>query len=205
MDEIEYGGPGDADDEGITCPMPCAWCEGQSEGACEDCLDCLFWPRPVLIEHREPPARVGPRSPVLSDVLSSARAEITLAQRIGLVLRSHRRKRRRSQRDIAQELGWSRSAVARAEVDAANLPLHKIEALLSLTVHRIAIVPDTGETAHELGEDDDTAWGVPDLVARDAGRRRLPPIGTVRFRPATERWVDSRCVGHESPWVWRRP
>lgn len=142
---------------------------------------------------------------MLSDVLARERQRITLGQRIGLVLRRHRRERRLSQRETAQEVGWSRSAFARAEVDSSALPLHKVEALLALSGHRLAIVPNTGETARSLGEDDDLAWGVPDLVARDAGRRRLPAAGTVRFRSSTERMVDGRGIGHENPWVWTRP
>lgn len=142
---------------------------------------------------------------MLSDVLTSVRAGITLGQRIGLVLRRHRRKHRRSQRETAHEVGWSRSAFARAEVDASALPLHKVEMLLSLAGHRLAIIPDTGEVAGVLGEQDDLVWGVPDLIARDAGRRRLPPTGEVRFRSSTERLVDGRSIGHENPWVWARP
>lgn len=197
----------DRDDDGadITCPTPCTWCAGLGDGACEDCLDCLYWPHPVPDERAAPAPLPGRSSPVLSEVLTSTRARITLGQRIGLVLRRHRRERRHSQRETAQEIGWSRSALARAEIDASALPLHKVETLLALTGHRLAIVPDTGETASALGEEDDLAWGVPDLIARDAGRRRLPPAGTVRFRPLTERLVDSRGIGHESPWVWSRP
>lgn len=141
---------------------------------------------------------------MLSEVLNSTRAGITLGQRIGLVLRRHRREHRRSQRETAQEAGWSRSAFARAEVDASALSLHKVETLLSLTGHRLAIIRDTGETAIALGEEDDLSWGVPDLVARDAGGRRLPPTGDVRFRSVTERLVDGRSIGHEHPWVWAR-
>lgn len=195
----------DDDEAGFSCPTPCTWCAGQGDGACEDCLPCLYWPHTVPIEKVAPPPLPGRTSPVLSDILASERARITLGQRIGLVLRRHRRECRHSQRDTAQELGWSRSALARAEVDASALALHKIEVLLSLTGHRLAIVPDTGATASSLGEDDDLAWGVPDLIARDAGGRRLPAASTVRFRPSTERLVDGRSIGHESPWVWTHP
>lgn len=197
--------PSGDDDEGdITCPMSCTWCADQGDGACEDCLPCLFWPRPAPTEKAGPSSLPGRTSPVLSDVLARERAQITLGRRIGLVLRRHRRENRHSQRETAQEIGWSRSALARAEVDAAALPLHKVEALLALTGHRLAIVPETVETASALGEESDVAWGVPDLVARDAGRRRLPTTGAVRLRSSTERLVDGRGTGHEGPWVWTR-
>lgn len=185
------------------CPMPCSRC--QEPGDCEDCLDCLCWPDAVDDAPVRPPVPRGPTTPLLTRELEAARACLTLAARVGLVMRRCRKERRLSQRALAAGLGWSPSAVGRAEVDAARLTLESLEHVLAFTGHRLAIVPDTPGPAEDVGEDPDQAWGVPEVVARDAAGRRLPPYGRALFRPEHERIQDEGLVGHREPWVWRQP
>lgn len=193
----------DENDEFERCPMSCGRC--RTPGDCEDCLDCLHWPDvvddPPL---RAPPPR-GPAVPLLKHELDDARAHLTAAKRVGLVMRRYRKERRLSQRALAGELGWSPSAVGRAEVDATALSLGTLEHVLSLTGHRLAILPAAAGVGDDLDEDPDQAWGVPEVVARNAAGRRLPPYGRALFREEAERIQDEGLVGHREPWVWQQP
>lgn len=183
--------------------MSCRHC--RAPGACEDCLDCLHWPDIVddsLL--RAPPPR-GYSVPLLTQELDDARAHLAMATRVGLVMRRYRKEHRLSQRALAGELGWSPSAVGRAEVDATALNLASLEHALALTGHRLAIVPATSGIADDLGEDADHAWGIPEVVARNAAGRRLPPYGRPLFREEAERIQDEGIVGHREPWVWQQP
>lgn len=185
------------------CPMPCEHCE--QPGDCEDCLDCLRWPRPVDDEPVRPPPEHWASLPLLTQELEAARAGLTPATRVGLVMRRCRKERRLSQRALAEGLGWSPSAVGRAEVDARRLTIESLEHVLAFTGHRLAIVPDTAGPAEELGEDPDSTWGVPEVVARDIAGRRLPPYGRALFRAEPDRIQDEGLVGHRQPWVWQQP
>lgn len=184
------------------CPMACEHC--QQAGDCEDCLDCLQWPRRDPEPPPPRPAR-GYSLPLKTTELEAARAELTLATRVGLVVRRCRGERQLSQRALAAELGWSRSAVGRAEIDAKGLTLAALEHVLAFTGHRLAIVPTTDQPVTELGEDPDHAWGVPEVVARNADGRRLPPYGRALFRTEAECIQDEGLVGHREAWVWQQP
>lgn len=200
-DEALMGGESLVDDG---CPMDCGTC--QAPGDCEDCLDCLYWPEDPD-DHSVPPGPPrGPSVPTLARELAQARAQLHLGRRVGLVLRRFRRMHALSQRGLARDVGWSRSSLARAEVDASAQTLRAVDELLRHTGHRLAIIADAGpETGRvgipDLGEDPDHAWGVTDLVARDARGRRLPPVDDVLYRSPSDRRVGG-C--HEEPWIWRR-
>lgn len=185
------------------CPMPCAHCQGS--GDCEDCLDCLLWPHVDDDEPFPPPQARGYAIPLQTQELEVARAALTLATRVGLVMRRCRRERLLSQRALARELGWSPSAVGRAEVDATALTLAALEHVLAFTGHRLAIVPATDEPVASLGEDPDHVWGLPEVVARNAAGRRLPPYGRALFRTESERIQEEGLLGHREPWVWQQP
>lgn len=185
------------------CPMACEHC--QVPGDCEDCLDCLRWPRTG--PEPAPPRRSarGYSIPLKAQELEAARAKLTMATRLGLVTRRYRRERRLSQRALAAELGWSSSAVGRAEVDASKLTLEALEHVLAFTGHRLAFLPSSVGPIESLGEDSDHTWGVPEVVARNAAGRRLPPYGRALFRTESERIQDEGLVGHREPWVWQQP
>lgn len=185
------------------CPMQCGHC--QTPGDCEDCLDCLHWPDPVDDTPLHPPPARGYSIPLQTQELTAARTTLTLATRVGLVMRRYRKEHRLSQRALAGALGWSPSAVGRAEVDASSLNLGALDHVLTFIGHRLAILPVTDGPAEELGEDPDHAWGMPEVVARNAAGRRLPPYGHALFRPEAERIQDAGLVGHRVPWVWQQP
>ncbi|WP_376715303.1 helix-turn-helix domain-containing protein [Janibacter limosus] len=154
--------------------MPCETC--REPGDCEDCPDCLLWP--ASPDDDEGPSRAprGYAVPLPIEAVDGARARLTTGARVGPVLRRHRRERSISQRALAEDLGWSRSMVGRAEVDASALSLATIERALARTGHRIAIVPDGPGSADEVTDD---RWGVPEMVALQ--RRRTSPA-SVRGR-----------------------
>lgn len=188
------------DDDG--CPMECGTC--REPGDCEDCLDCLYWPDDAEAWSVPAGPPRGPSVPTMARELREARARLHLGQRVGLVLRRYRRSHALSQRALAVEVGWSRSGLARVEVDASALSLRTADDLLRRVGHRLAIVADTG-SATGLGEDPDHAWGAADLLARDAGGRRLPPVDGVLHRSPTDCRVGTITGCHEEPWIWWRP
>lgn len=201
------------------CPAPCSYCT--APGDCEDGVDCLYWPRTV----EPPPVRTSPvrgwttERPVAE--LEAARAELTPSTRVGLLMRRHRKQHRLSQRALADELGWSRSAVGRAETDASSLTLESLGVLLAHIGYRVALVPDdppdpatstvarptaaAPATGHLDDEIRDDSFGVIDLLAHDARRRRLPPYGRARLRSAAECIAEEGVVGHTHPWLWQQP
>ena len=187
-------------DDPIACPMPCETC--QEPGDCEDCLDCLLWPASPDDDEGPPRAPRGYTVPLPTEAVDGARARVTTGTRVGLVLRRHRRERSISQRALADDLGWSRSMVGRAEVDASALSLATIERALARTGHRIAIVPDGPGSPDEITDD---RWGVPEMVARNGAGRRLPPYADAIYRTEAERIQDEGLVGHRQPWAWQHP
>lgn len=191
----------DAGDQ-ITCPVPCDHCVGP--GACEDCLDCLYWPDPVPPPPRPLPPS-GRTSPVATASLLARRGDLGVGARVGLTMRRFRRERELSQRALARRLGWGQTTVARAETDASHLTLAKVDALLRHTRHRLAVVSDTGELATGLDEVPDETWGATDLLARDGQGRRLPPYAEITWNSPVDRRLWSRIVEHEAEWTWHRP
>lgn len=187
----------------VVCPMPCDVC--RTEGDCEDCLDCLYWPEVIDPAPLPVPPLCGPMAPVRTDELATARARLDIAARIGLVVRRFRRQQLLSQRSLAARLGWHHSTVTRVEADATALTIGKAERLLRLAGHRLAIVPVAVEVATALREDPDEEWGAPDLLARDGQGRRLPPYGQVTWHSLLDRRLYARLVGHEAEWTWHRP
>lgn len=202
----------DSTDEGtlpapddITCPMECTLC--CEPGDCEDCLDCLYWPDVV----EEPPGvmwpREGPTSPLMGDELASARLALGqgVGRRIGLAVRRFRRSQRVTQRRLADELGWSRSAMGRLEADATGTPLGRVEEVLDLVGYRLALIPTDNRPDADLGEESDETWSVTDLLPKDGRGRRPPPFGLVRWHSPIDRRLDGPSRGHENAWTWHRP
>lgn len=194
---------GDSGDQ-IICPVPCAWCDELGAGGCEDCLDCLLWPELPPPRVRFFPELPGPTSRLPTDDLQRRRAQLGIGDRIGLVSRRHRRVRQLSQRDLAADLGWSQPSINRAERRGGSLSVDKVETLLRHAGFRLAIVRDDTDVGDAAGEDLDTAWGTPDLVARDGAGRRLPPFGLITWRDEIDRRLDAGGRGHETEWTWRR-
>ena len=154
-----------SDESAIACPMDCRVCS--DPGDCEDCLDCLLWPR-VVEELRavvRPPR--GPSFLVRSTDLVEARERLDVGRRVGLVARRFRRGARLTQRQLAAVLGWSRASMGRLEHDATQIPLGKVEALLRHTGHRLVIVEIVGQ-----GEVDELQWGAADLLLSTSLRDR---------------------------------
>lgn len=189
----------------IICPMPCAWCDELGPGGCEDCLDCLLWPEVVPLRTPGFGPRVGPTAPTMTRQLQERREELDLGSRVGLVSRRFRRQAGLSQRGLADDLGWSQAGVNRAETDASRLPVHRLDRFLRHLGHRLAIVPVDAPAGTYLGEDPDEAWGAPDLLARDCGRRRLPPHGLTTWNDVIDRRLAASSRGHEAEWTWQRP
>lgn len=194
---------GDEDSELEACPMECGYC--RAPGDCEDCLDCLYWPDLADDEPPHPPPARGYSFPLQTQELAAARARLTPATRVGLVMRRYRKEHRLSQRALAGALGWSPSAVGRAEVDATSLNLAALDHVLTFVGHRLAILPIADGPAEDLGEDPDHAWGTPEMVARNAAGRRLPPYGRALLRTEAECIQDEGLDGHRQPWVWQQP
>lgn len=85
------------------CPAPCAYCD--QHGCCDDCLDCLSWPRPG----EEPPLRprqivYGHAEPSLAKETSRRRQQLQITDLIPIAIRRYRRERVLSQRALAAEL-----------------------------------------------------------------------------------------------------
>lgn len=205
--------------------MPCRVCS--APGDCEDCLDCLYWPAPV----NDAPEPVGtPRGyahPSKAAELADARAGLSIADRVGLLSRRHRRLHHLSQRDMAAEIGWSRSSLGRLESDAGALAVAKVDGLLRHIGFRLALLPVdptspgpeppdpeppdpvapalSGTHPSRLAptEAPSTWWGVEDLLARDARDRRPPPDAQVTWHTAQELREDTALKGRA--WTWRRP
>ena len=104
-------------------------------------------------------------------------------------------------------------AAARAQLHVGHrvgLVLRRFRRIHSLSQRALAEQVDADHGADhgedvDHGEDADREWGVADLVARDAGGRRLPPVEDVRYRSSTERLVDRSTGCAEGPWTWHRP
>ncbi len=208
----EVGGQvGDAG-EGVVCPMPCERCDVLGPGGCEDCLDCLLWPEVPPERSTGCPPLPGRTSPTKTAELRAARAALEIGTRVGLVIRRHRREAHVSQRDLAAAVGWSQTALGRAEVDASALPVARVEALLRHLGHRLAVVPlapadatdPTDSPAALLHEDPDEAWGATDLIARDGAGRRPPPYSEVIWHSILDRRMSAGVLGHEAEWTWQR-
>lgn len=187
--------PGE-DEAAIVCPAPCDICE--EPGDCEDCLDCLYWPRRYTdVPPRPVPAR-GRSAPTKQQELSSARHQLVAGLRVGLLSRRHRRLQGLTQRDLAEAMGWSRSVIGRLEADASGMPLARIEALLGALGYRVAFVPVAADT----NEDPDKIWGASDLLARDGQGRRPPPGSRVTWHDEDDRRLYTTLRGRE--WTWSR-
>lgn len=189
----------------IACPVPCDRCQELGPDGCEDCLDCLLWPEVVPARARHVPAPPGPTAPTMSTKLQQQREILDIGSRVGLVSRRFRGEQEISQRSLAGSIGWSQASLNRAEQDAAPMALHKVEALLHHVGYRLAIVRRDVEPAAALGEDRDETWGAPELLARDAAGRRLPPHGQVTWNSPLERRLYARGQKHEAEWTWVRP
>lgn len=195
--------PGFGDD--MDCPMPCDRCQELAPHGCEDCLDCLLWPEAVPPRATQIPAPPGRTAPTMLEALHRHRERLHVGARVGLVSRRFRRERGLSQRSLAEVIGWSQPSLHRAERDAAPLSLHRVESFLRHLGYRLAIVPAESGVASPLGEDADEMWGAPDLIARDAAGRRLPPHGQVTWNSVLDRRLHAPLVKHEAEWTWQRP
>lgn len=185
-----------ADEMMIVCPMACEIC--QQPGDCEDCLDCLCWPRPYDDTPPHPPPARGPSQPAKAAEIARARRDLVAALRVGLVSRRYRRSHGLTQRDLAAELGWSRSVVGRIEADAAHTPFDRVDALLHHVGYRVALIPITEEPV----EDPDATWGASDLLARDGQGRRPPPGSQVTWNDESDRRLYTSLCDRE--WTWSR-
>lgn len=216
---------GGASQTETTCPLPCTTCA--APGDCEDCLDCLYWPARVDDEPEPVSTPRGYAHPSKAAELDRARAGLGIADRVGLLSRRHRRLHHLSQRDMAAEIGWSRSSLGRLESDAGALTVAKVDGLLRHIGFRLALLPvdpappdpeepdpeppDPVATAMPIprppglvgAEPPSTWWGAEDLLARDAGSRRPPPDAQVTWHTAQELREDSTLKGRA--WTWRRP
>lgn len=184
----------------ITCPMECSVC--QDPGDCEDCLDCLYWPRVVDDPPREPPPARGRSLPVKTAEMERARRRLVLCRRVGLLSRKYRRQRRLTQRELAVELGWSRASVGRMESNASLMGLAKVDSLLHHIGHRLALVEDAQDRTAP-GEVSDQLWAASDLLAEDKRGRRPPPSSVVTWNPEDDLRINSSLRDRE--WTWRRP
>ena len=94
----------------------------------------------------KPPNHHGPTSPTFAAELLAARADLTLADSIGLALRAHRRRMRMSQRTYAQFRDWPRALVSRLESQAGRATLAMVEKALAPTGYALAVValPEPG-------------------------------------------------------------
>ncbi len=191
--------------EAIFCPMVCEHCS--APGDCEDCLDCLYWPG-VVEEHPDVLwPRGGAASPTMVDELEAARRSLGpgVGRRVGLVSRRFRSRQSLTQRGLADELAWSKSALSRLEADASGTPLGRVEELLDHVGYRLALVPVEGRPDAPQGEESDAVWGVTDLLPQDGRGRRPPPFVLVRWQSPLDRRLDGPARGHENAWIWRRP
>ncbi|GAA1233066.1 hypothetical protein GCM10009633_02570 [Janibacter melonis] len=169
------GHPGREPEQALDpCPFDCERCP--APGECDDCLDCLYGPG-VVDEPRPLGPRVvraGPQVPLRHDELLEARGNLSISDVVGLVLRDHRGAQGWSQRELAAEIGWSKSAVARVESDAGRMRLAAVVDVLLRCEHHLLVVP-TGGTSHADG----ARWGYVDLLALDVRGRRPPPSADV--------------------------
>lgn len=196
-----FAGDPFADELEDGCPLPCEECP--EPGDCEDCLSCLYWPEPVPELVQRPWTPRAPTSPLRPAALEGAREELVIGRRVGLVLRRERGRSGRSQSAFARDVGWSRSAMNRAENDAGSIGVAKLDELLRRVGHRLAVVrADTEEAA---GEDPRTAWGVEELVVRDRRGRRFPPFAVVTWEDPSDRVLYPRHGRPLPEWTWRRP
>lgn len=208
-----------------TCPMECTVCT--APGDCDDCLDCLYWPRLVDDDPAPAPPPRGYAHPSKATELEHARARLGLADLIGLLSRRHRRLHHLTQRDLAAEVGWSRASLGRLESDAGVQSIAKVDRLLRHIGYRLALLPTDptrpgpwqpdpeppDPVAPALlvprppdlaaAEPSSTWWGAEDLLARDARHRRPPPDAQVTWHSANELREDSSLKGRA--WTWRRP
>ena len=169
------GHPGREPEQALEpCPFDCELCP--APGECDDCLDCLYGPGVV----DEPSAlgprvvRAGPHLPLRHDELLEVRARLSTSDVVGLVLRDHRRAQGWSQRELADEIGWSKSAVARVEAGAGRMRLASVAEILQLCGHRLVVMP-----VGEVGGPEAARWGFVDLLALDVRGRRPPPSADV--------------------------
>ena len=200
--DLPHSGTEDAD-QAITCPMVCDTC--QQPGDCEDCLDCLYWPKSPPDEPVRQPILRGRASPLQSTALARARADLQAGTRLGLLVRRFRAEHQLSQRALAQTVGVHHTTLCRAEADAGGLALDKVEQLLAHVGFRIAFVPLEVAVGTPAQEESDDIWGTTQLLARDARGRRLPPHGRPTWLPTDD--VRLRFPHHpDKPrWTWQRP
>ena len=142
----------------------------------------------------KPPNNHGPTSPTFAAELLAARADLTLADSIGLALRAHRRRMRMSQRTYAQFRDWPRALVSRLESQAGRATLAMVEQALAPTGYALAVValPEPG-SEERVQLVDPSHWPRTELLARvRGGSRRFPGHR------------DTRLVSSPPWWWWDR-
>ena len=103
------------------------------------------------------------------DDLDLDRDAIPLVADVSLALRQARRRRRLSQRELAQQLGISKSRLARLESNAGPQSLEMVSKVLTVSGFRLQIVDLAGAQAPP-----DDALTTQTLELCDAGGRRFP-------------------------------
>lgn len=180
------------------CPMACAHCE--SHGYCDDCLDCLYWPEPYVPPPPNPRRTVyGHAEPSLALEAADLRRDLRLPDIVPIAIRRYRREHRLSQRALAAEMGWSRSLVARAETTPMRLSLGQLLRIVTHSGHQLVVTTADGTPF------DPVDASTPELLARDAAGRRLPPYGESLRRDESDRLTQADGVRHDGRWTWRHP
>lgn len=134
-----------------------------------------------------PVVRGGPTRPTYAVELLGAQERLTVPDAIGLALRRSRFRAGTSQREYAQDHGWSKSFQARLESRAQDLRLRDLLTVLGTTDYGLVLVPR--ETARSVRAED---WSRAEVLARDAAGRRFPAARDVRRTTEAPAW-----------WMWR--
>ena len=103
------------------------------------------------------------------DELNSDREATSVVAEVGRALRTTRRRRGLSQRELAQKIGVSKSRLARLESDAGPQSLEMVSQVLMATGFRLEVI-DTTRTAPQEGD----AAAAARLELCDASGRRFP-------------------------------
>jgi len=103
------------------------------------------------------------------DELDSDREAKPVVAEVGRALRTARRRRGLSQRELAQKIGVSKSRLARLESDAGPQSLEMVAQVLMASGFRLEVI-DTSRTAPQEGD----AAAAAQLELCDASGRRFP-------------------------------